>query len=118
MKTIFILLTTFSLNLFANCDMLVHDGGWTADGRPGVVEITFSSDGSMSINFDGEVQGNPITTYRQGEWNCSNLVVTLKAGNSITTGVLTRGEDLMWSIRLGESEETALSNRELTPYGL
>lgn len=98
--------------------MLVHDGGWTADGRPGVVEITFSSDGSMSINFDGEVQGNPITTYRQGEWNCSNLVVTLKAGNSITTGVLTRGEDLMWSIRLGESEETALSNRELTPYGL
>ena len=111
MRTFLLLILQINV-AYASCEMLVHKGGWSADGKPGLVELIFKNDKSMSFHYvtDGPAQ------YTLGSWSCkgSELTVEINGSLSLARVELVGNE---WTLIFQNTSVVALSNRELTWFG-
>ena len=96
----------------ANCDALVHDGGWSADGPPGIVSLVFKERGGFSYEL---LEGDTVS-ISSGSWRCSDSTVEVKIGNMKATGLLfSEGE--AWVLRFQKTGIPGLSEKTLGPFG-
>jgi hypothetical protein len=117
MKFLTIFLLIFSFNAFSKCGLLIEDGGWSDEGKAGIVEVDFDQDNTASIHFIGGTQENLIVTDTRASWDCSHSKVSLKIdGTSIVGRIEKLGDTGMWSIRFEESAIEILGGRLLTPF--
>jgi hypothetical protein len=117
MKLLIILLLTFSFNAFSKCELLIEDGGWSAEGKAGIVEVDFDSDNTVSIHFMGGTQENPLVSDTKASWVCNHSIVSLKIDETMIKGRIEKlGDTGMWSIRFEESAIEILGGRLLTPF--
>jgi hypothetical protein len=96
----------------ANCDVLVHDGGWSADGPAGIVALVFKERGDFSYEL---IDGDTVS-ISSGSWRCSDSTVEVNIGNEKATALLL-SEEKAWVLRFQETGIPGLSERALGPFG-
>ena len=121
MKSLFLSLFLFSANSVADCGVLLHDGGWFAEGLPGVVEVFFNLDMSVSIHMIGVDEPVEVEDHT-ASWVCLENSVKITMENSLVVGrvskVSKKGNTIggIWSIKFPYYKDGLLSNRVLYPF--
>ena len=110
----FILLWASSF-AYADCNDLVHDGGWSVDGSPGVVEITFGNDNTFSLHA---IYAKGVESL-SGVWKCEKDMINLILKNKpYSANLQSFAKNNTHNLIFTESTNKLLSNRTLRPFGI
>ncbi|TQV71008.1 hypothetical protein FLL45_22025 [Aliikangiella marina] len=112
-----ITLLVFSFDTFSQCKVLTENGGWSAQGSRGIVELEFYPDNTLSIHFIKGDQEDPIVIDSIANWICINANVTVETDGVELVGVLEKSiKTGIWSLTFEKGGIDSLSDRKLTQF--
>jgi len=117
MRVLILLSFLLSSPVYADCLLKIEEDGWMATGQPGIVELNFNADNSVTHRFSGGDENLSYYIYEHGSWKCFDSEITVKLNGTLIIGTIER-KNLrgIWSIRFRKNSIISLSGRTLTLF--